>query len=285
MVMTGKKFHFEWGYLLLIPGIGYILFFLGGAVGMMIGQSFGLFNYTGDSAFSLSYWQGIITKTFIDDLLYSLKIAVSASCICITLIYPLAVIIQQIPGKKTIMSLMKIPMFIPALVASLLILNIIDYHGILNIILTRLGIITAPIRMRNDKWGIAALLVQIWKNVPFMMLIMYSAVEGVRKDVIDAAKNLGAGHISVLSQIIIPLTLPSALISVILVFIRVFNDFVISRTAGPYYPNTLSNLMHVTAYLYNDWPSAACFGCLMLITAVSFVSLYGYISKKLLQHL
>ncbi|WP_169313396.1 ABC transporter permease [Treponema primitia] len=280
-----KRKKLEWGYFLLIPGLGYILFFLAGAVGMMIGQSFGFFNYTGSSSFSLKYWQNIITQSFTDDLFYSLKIAVFASFICIVLIYPLSLIIQKAPGKKTIVSLMKIPMFVPALVASLLVLNIIDYHGIINIVLIKLRIIEEPLRMRNDKWGTAALLIQIWKNVPFMMIIMYSAVEGVRKDIIDAARNLGAGRISILSQIVLPLTLPSALISVILVFIRVFNDFIISRTAGPLYPNTLSNLMHVTAYLYDDWHSAACIGCLMLITAVTFVSIYSYISKKLLQHL
>jgi len=280
-----KKRKFEWGYLLLLPGLGYILFFLAGATGMMIAQSFGLFNYTAESRFSLEYWRGILNETFVDDLLYSLKIAVCASLLCICIAYPLALIIKKLPGERTILSLVKIPMFIPALVASLLILNIIDYHGILNIILVRLQIIEEPLRLRNDSWGVAALLIQAWKNIPFMLIIMYSAVEAVRRDVIDAARNLGAGRLAVFTQIIVPLTLPSALVSVILVFIRVFNDYVISKTAGPLYPNTISNLMHVTAYLYNDWPSAACIGCLMVITAVSFVSAYTYLSKKLMQNL
>ena len=284
--MDMKKLRgFEWGYFLLIPGLGYVLYFLAGAVGMMIGQSFGFFNHTGESAFSLMYWQGIFTKTFLDDLLYSLKIAVFASVICLLITYPLSLIIQRMPGKRTIMSLIKIPMFIPALVASLLILNIIDYHGILNILLVKFHIIEEPLRMRNDAWGAAALIIQIWKNIPFMMIIMYSAVEAVRKDVIDAARNLGAGRFSVFSQIIIPLTLPSALVSVILVFVRVFNDYVISKTAGPLYPNTISNLMHVTAYLYDDWHSAACIGCMMVITAITFVSIYNFLSKRLLQRL
>ena len=278
-----KKRRFEWGYLLLLPGFGYILFFLAGASGMMVLQSFGLFNHTGESSFSLEYWKNVMTQTFIDNLLYSLKIAICVSLLCLLITYPLSLIIQRLPGKKTLMSLIKIPMFIPALVASLLILNIIDYHGILNILLVRMNIISEPLRMRNDGWGVAALLVQTWKNIPFMMIIMYSAVEAVRKDVIDAARNLGAGKLSLFTQVIIPLTLPSALVSVILVFIRVFNDYVISKTAGPMYPNTISNLMHVTAYLYNDWHTAACIGCLMVATAVTFVSIYNFLSKKIMQ--
>ena len=43
------------------------------------------------------------------------------------------------------------------------------------------------------------------------MLIMYSAIESIRKDVIDAARNLGAGRMKTLFHVIIPLSLPSAL--------------------------------------------------------------------------
>jgi putative spermidine/putrescine transport system permease protein len=278
-----KKKKIEWAYLLLIPGLGYILFFLAGATGMMIGQSFGLFNHTGNSGLSLEYWQGVFTENFVDDLLYSIKIAVFASFISILVIYPLSLALQKMAGRKTVLSLLKIPMFIPALVAAVMIINVIDYHGILNIVLVELSVIKEPLRMRNDSWGLAALIIQIWKNMPFMLLIMYSSVEGVRKDVIDAARNLGAGKMAVFVQIILPLTLPSALISVILVFIRVFNDYVISTAAGPLYPNTLSNLMHVTTYLFNEWNRGACIGCLMVIIAITFVSLYNYFSRKLLK--
>ena len=50
--MKVKK-KFEWGYLLLIPGLGFIAFFLVTAIGMMILQSIGFLNFTGESSFSL----------------------------------------------------------------------------------------------------------------------------------------------------------------------------------------------------------------------------------------
>ena len=284
--MTRKKRKFEWGYLLLLPGLGFVAFFLGTALTMMVAQSFGFFNFTGESAFSTEYWVRLFTNGSLgDNLLYSLKIAVCASFICISVVYPLSLLIKTMPGKKTWLSLWKIPMFIPALVACLLITNVISYNGVLNIVLQVLGIIREPLALKNDDWGVSALITQVWKNIPFMLLIVYSSVESVRKDVLDAGRNLGAGHFRLFWEVTLPLTLPSALVAVIMTFVKVFNDYTISRVMGPIYPSTLSNLMHKQAYLYNDWHTAACIGCLMTVTAVVCVAAYTYIGGRLSKHL
>lgn len=276
-----KRRKFEWGYLLLIPGIGYIVFFVIASLYIMVAQSFGFYNYTGSSEFSLTFWQNVFTRTFFDDLWFSFRTALLTALVSIVICYPLSLLMQKIPGRKTFLSILKIPMFVPALVASFLIVNIIDYHGIINIVLVKLGFIEEPLRLRNDPAGIGALVVQIWKNVPFQMIIMYSAIEAVRKDVKDAAANLGANRFAILKEIILPITLPSALVAVIMVFIRTFNDFAISKTAGPYYPTSISNLMYLHAYTFGDWNTSACIGVMMMVTSIVFVSFYTYISKKI----
>lgn len=282
--MKVKK-KFEWGYLLLIPGLGFIAFFLVTAIGMMILQSIGFLNFTGESSFSLEFWKGLFHENFYDNLIYSLKIAVWTSVICIAIVYPLSLAVKNMPGSKTWLSLLKIPMFIPALVACLLITNVISYNGILNVFLGWLGIIDEPLSLRNDSWGISALITQVWKNIPFMLLIVYSSVESVRKDVLDAGRNLGAGKLRLFWEITLPLTMPSAVVAMIMTFIKVFNDYTISRVMGPIYPSTLSNLMHKQAYLYNDWHTAACIGCLMVVTAIVFVSLYTWLANRIAKHL
>ena len=280
-----KKGKFEWGYLLLLPGLGFVAVFLGAAIVMMVLQSVGFLNFTGESSFSLEYWENLFQANFYDNLLYSLKIAVCASLICIAIVYPISLIVKTMPGSKTWLSLLKIPMFIPSLVACLIITNVLSYNGILNAVLGGLGIIKEPLALRNDPWGVGALVTQVWKNIPFMLLIVYSSVESVRKDVLDAGRNLGAGRFRLFWEITLPLTMPSALVAVIMTFIKIFNDYTISRVMGPIYPSTLSNLMHKQAYLYNDWHSAACIGCLMMITAVTFVALYTWLGNRLTRHL
>ena len=280
-----KKKKFEWGYLLLLPGLGFVALFLGAAIVMMALQSVGFLNFTGESSFSMEYWKGLFQVNFYDNLIYSLKIAVCASLICIAIVYPLSLIVKNMPWSKTWLSLLKIPMFIPALVVCLIITNVLNYNGILNAVLGGLGLIQEPLVLRNDPWGVGALATQVWKNVPFMLLIVYSSVESVRKDVLDAGRNLGAGRLRLFWEITLPLTMPSALVAVIMTFIKIFNDYTIPRVMGPIYPSTLSNLMHKQAYLYNDWHTAACIGCLMMVTAVIFVSLYTWLGNRLAKQL
>ena len=274
-----RKKKFEWGYLLVIPGIGFIVIMLGIAIYMMFAQSFGLYNYLGDSVLTTQFWKGVINKRFVDSLWLSLRTGVLSSLIAMIICYPLSIYLQRARGGKFLYSIIRIPYFIPALVAAFLIVNVIDYHGIFNQILLFLHIIDEPLALRNDDAGIGLLVIQVWKNLPFEMIIMYSAIESVRKDVIDAARNLGANGFVVLTKIIIPITLPSAFMAMIMVFIGVFNDFAISSTAGPIYPSSLSSLMRVYAFQYYDWNTAACVGVLALLFTLICVVIYTWIQK------
>ncbi len=280
--MKHKKF--EWGYLLLIPGIGYIIFFIVTALYVMTVQSFGYYNYTGASEFTLHFWKEAFDQSFFDDLWFSFRTAFLTAIVSIAVCYPLSLFLQKMPGKKIFLSVMKIPLFVPALVASFMIINIIDYQGILNQVLLALNFIEEPLRLRNDPYGVGALAVQIWKNVPFQMMIMYSAIENIRTDIKDAAKNLGANRLSLLTHIILPISLPSALVAVIMVFVLTFNDFAIAKTAGPLYPTSISNLMYLHAYTFGEWNAAACIGVMMMATSIIFVIVYTYIYRKIIKH-
>ena len=276
-----KKKKFEWGYFLLIPGLGFLAVFIGLSFVFMIMQSVGLLNYAGDTAFTMDFWNQFADKMFFDSLGFTIRTAVLSSLISIIICYPLAMLLQKSYGSKLLLSIIKMPLFIPALVGSFLIINLIDYHGLANQFLMWIGAINEPLRMRNDEWGIGVIAIQVWKNVPYQLILMYSALEAIRKDVKDAARNLGAGPFSLFKNIILPLTLPNALVAVILVFIKVFNDFAISSTAGPTYPYSLANLMYTKAYMFQDWGISACIGVVMMITSVTFVTAYTIIGKKL----
>lgn len=280
--MMKKKKRFEWGYLLLLPGLGYIGFFVVMSAGIMISQSFGMYNaITGETAFTLDGWRGVFNKSFVDALGFTLRTSILSALISIAITYPLALLLQKSKARKWLLPLIKIPYFVPGLVGSFLIVNLIDYHGLLNEVLLLLNIISEPLRLRNDANGIAVVAIHVWKNVPFMMIIMFSAIEGIRQDVKDCARNLGANSFQVLWHITIPLTVSSALVSVILTFIRTFNDYAISSTAGPMHPMSLANLMKTTAYSYNDWITAGCIGVLMTIVTVIFMVLYTILGKYL----
>jgi len=268
--------------LLLIPGAGFIFIFLSAAIIMTILQSLGLFSITRASRFSLEYWQTLFDREVIDSLLFSLKVGLGSSLGTLLFSYPLALFMRKrFFGRQSLGSLLKIPIFVPALVAAFLIINLIAFHGIVNYLLQALGIIHEPLRMLRDKFGWGVLFIQVWKNTPFQLLIISSSLETIRTDIEDAAMNLGAGKLALLRHIILPLSIPGILVAVILVFIMTFGDYAITKVAGPVYPISLSIRMHTTATMFQEWNRAAGIGVIIIVVSLLFVWLYSRLARFL----
>ena len=267
-------------YLMLVPGVGVILFFIATTVIVTVARSFGLFSITGTSAFTLKHWAVIAAKETRDSVLYSLKMGVLSSIGTVLVAFPVALFFRKGgSGKRTLGSLIKIPLFIPALVAAFLIVNLISYHGVVNEVLVGLHLIKAPLRMLNDPFGWGVVFIQVWKNLPFVLLIISASLAGIHDDVVDAARNLGAGRWAVALRIHVPLAMSGILVSMILMFIKAFGDFPIYGVAGPIYPPSISFRMHATATLFQQWDQAAVQGVIIIVTALFVVWAYSRLAE------
>ncbi len=161
--------------LMLLPGVGFIIFFIGSSIVLTFSQSFGLFSIDGNNKFTFSYWHSMISsKEARDSLFFSLKMGLFSSIGTVLIAFPLALFFRKGGlGKGLLGSIIKMPLFIPALVAAFLILNLISFHGLINTILMRLGIISEPLRMLNDSFGWGVIVIQIWKNFAVCTLDSY----------------------------------------------------------------------------------------------------------------
>ena len=267
--------------LMLFPGVGFILLFIGSSIFLTLVQSFGLFSITGKSVFTLENWKTILqTKESMDSLFFSLKMGLLSSVGTVVVAFPMALFFRKGGTGKGIMgSIIKVPLFIPALVAAFLILNLISYHGLVNTTLMGLNLIDEPLRMLNDKFGWGVVFIQIWKNLPFVLLIVMASLASIRDDTIDAAKNLGAGYWSILFRMYVPLAMPGILVSMILMFIKAFGDFPIVSVAGPIYPSSMAGRMHIMATIYQEWDQAAVLGVIIIVTAFIVIWVYSRLAE------
>ncbi|MFQ3620125.1 MAG: ABC transporter permease [Spirochaetales bacterium] len=278
--MDKKKDISALHYLMILPGVGFIVLFLGSSIFITIAQSVGLFSITGRSQFTLSNWKTLWERETIDSLLFSLKMGVLSSIGTLLFAFPIGLFFRKGgAGKRFLGSLIKVPLFIPALVAAFLIVNLISYHGIVNEVLIALRIIKQPLRMLNDKFGWGVVAIQIWKNLPFVLLIVSASLAAIRDDVVDAAKNLGANSFSILFRIYIPLAMPGILVSMILMFIKAFGDFPITSVAGPNYPPSIALRMRNTASLFQEWDKAAVMGVIIIVTTLLMTWLYSRLAE------
>lgn len=268
-------------YLLLVPGVGFILLFIGSSIFITVAQSFGLFSITGKSVFTFENWKAVFhDRESLDSILFSLKIGLLSSGGTLLFAFPMALFLRKGgAGKRFLASVIKIPLFIPALVAAFLVINLISYHGIVNEALVALHIINKPLRMLNDKFGWGVVVIQIWKNIPFVLLIVSGSLASIRDDTVDAARNLGAGSFSILTRIFIPLAMPGILVSMILMFIKAFGDFAITSVAGPNYPPSIALRMRNTATLFQEWDKAAVLGVIIILVTLFITWLYSRLAE------
>ena len=265
---------------LLLPGFGLILFFLGMILYVAVFQSFGLFNLSGEDNFTMQYWQKLFNrKVFYRSVNYSLYVGIISSIISVILAYPIALWLRKpFYGSILINSILKAPLLVHGLGAAFLYVNLIAYHGIINQIFIAIGAWDEPIRMQNDKNAIGVLILQVWKNLPFALLILLGSIQSIGDDVIDAARDLGANSFQRLKKIIAPLTISSMQAALIIIFIGALADFSFQSIAGPTNKYSLSQLM---LYYKNNgrWHEAAGVGVTIMIISFLGAIFISYLTK------
>tara|TARA_Y100000746_G_scaffold149151_1_gene127753 strand:+ start:553 stop:1428 length:876 start_codon:yes stop_codon:yes gene_type:complete len=153
-------------------------------------------------------------------------------------------------------------------------------YGLVNGTLTHYGIIEKEIDWlfngRAAQWSI--ILCFAWRSIPFLMVIMLAALQGVPNEVIDAAEVDGAGYWQKTFKVTLPLIQNISLAAALMQAVRMFQEmtlpFVLTE-GGP-----MNSTMVLSMYSYNlafdswDFALAATVGTLWLIMLVAFGALY-----------
>jgi putative spermidine/putrescine transport system permease protein len=268
--------------LLLLPGAGLILVLLGATAWIMLAQSLGYFNFTGESGFSLRYWQGLFDSQFFDSFLFSFRVAFLAALVSVMIAYPLALLVRgSVLASRLISPFLKIPLFVPGLVAAFLILNILSFNGIVNGVLIDLGIIETPLRMLQDSRGLDIVGIQVWKNIPFAFVIIVAVLQGIATELEEQAANLGARRWQIIAWVVTPLAAPGLVVAFVLIFIAAFGDYAIMKLAGPNYPPALTVLMQTRGIMFQEWNTAACIGVVVVFASIIFIVAYTWLAHRI----
>ncbi|QEK12987.1 ABC transporter permease subunit [Crassaminicella thermophila] len=245
-------------YLLLIPVMTIILGIFTFGLAMGLAQSFGYFPAIGLKDFTLKYYMEILTdKGFLSSLKFSLYISIVSSILAVIIGVALAYSILQSKHKKGIEEIVyKLPIIIPHTVAVLIVYNILAQSGILPRILFHLGLIHDQSQfpsMLFDKSGIGIIITYLWKEIPFIAMVVYTVLSNISNKLSEVALNLGASKRQVFWHVLLPLVMPSIISSFIIIFAFSFGAFEVPYLLGPTAPKTLP----VEAYIEYTNPNLA----------------------------
>ncbi len=207
-------------------------------------QSFGYFSVIGLKDFTLRYYFEVLTdKDFLQSLRFSFYISLISSVIAVVVGVILAYSILRSRYKKRIEKFIyKLPIIVPHTIAALLVYNLFSQSGIVPRILYNIGIIDSQSQFPSlvfDRFGIGIVIAYLWKEIPFIAMVVYTVLSNINNRLVEVALNLGANNRQVFWHILLPLIMPSIFSSFIIIFAFSFGAFEVPYLLGPTTPKTL----------------------------------------------
>lgn len=196
----------------------------------------------------------------------------------------------RFPLHRFARSLILVPWLLPLLVTGTIFKFLFQLQaGAVNQILADLHLIRQPIGfVLSPGWAyVTVLITNIWIGVPFFTVLLYSALQDVPSDLIEAARIDGAGAWQRLAHVTLPIIRPVIEVTFVLGFVftvKVF-DVVIGLTQGG--PANSTQLIATWAYNLTfqdfDYGAGAALNTVLLLIALVAAPIYIWLNRQTLR--
>lgn len=232
---------------------------------------------TKDKNLTLDNVATILNPTNLDALVLSLKLSGKSTMICLLLAYPLAMILSKSKKKNNsfIVMIIILPMWMNFLLRTIAWQNLLEKTGVINTILKFfhlpiLDIINTP----N-----AIILGMVYNFLPFMVLPIYNVLIKIDKDIVNAARDLGANSLQTFLKIILPLSLPGVISGITMVFVPSLTTFVISTILGGSKIVLIGNIIE-QKFRIGDWNVGSGLSLVLMIFILLSMAIVSTFDKE-----
>ena len=199
----------------------------------------------------------------------SFALATAATALCLLAAFPVAHYIASRPRRQrgALLLLVTIPFWANLLVRTYCWVLILRDSGLINSWLAAAGIIDSPLPLMYTNGAILVGLVYTY--LPFMVLPIYASLEKMDWRLVEAARDLYAGHWRVLRRIVIPAARPGIAAGCLMVFIPCLGAFIAPDLLGGGRKLMIGSLIQLQFSSSRNWP----FGAVNALILLSFVLL------------
>ena len=207
----------------------------------------------------------------------SLKLAVISTLACLVLGYPIAYIMARAKEKtqKTMVTLIMIPMWMNFLIRTYAWMTILQDTGIINGILTKVGL--NPIHVIGTET--AVIIGMVYDYLPYMVLPIYSILAKLDVKLLEAARDLGCGTVSVLRRVVFPLSMPGVVSGITMVLIPSISTFYISQKLGNGKFFLIGDAIE-GQYVANNLHFAAAIAFILMLILLVGMAIIKYVAAK-----
>jgi spermidine/putrescine transport system permease protein len=213
-----------------------------------------------------NYARALASAAFLKVTWNAVWIGLAASSLTLAFGLPLAYYLTYVRPSKAIYYLILVTWFSSYLVRIYAWRTLLGTSGLLNSLLLQLGLVDAPIEaLLFSPFAVLVTVVHIY--LPFAVLMLVASLRDVSGDLLNAARDLGAGPLTAFVRVGIPNALTGVLGAFIFTFILVAGDYVTPQMLGGSSGQTTGLIIADQFRKTGNWPLGAAQAFLMVVIA------------------
>lgn len=165
------------------------------------------------------------------------------------------------------------PLFIPFVVAAQMMRSFLAKNGLMNNSLVALGVLEPTQTIGLLDWR-GVVVTFVWKQLPFVALIVAGAMASLDRSMIEAARNLGAGRLRVLLGIVVPQIRAPLVVASVLTFVTLLSVLSVPMMINAGSPTMITVDMAYRITSLSDYAAANALGVISYLMTAAVAWLY-----------
>ena len=227
---------------------------------------------------NLENYRESITGDNFDVFWGTLKIAVTATLLCLAIGFPVAYFIAFKASEKwraILLALVVIPSFTSFLIRTIAWRIPLSPNGELSTWLQDLGWISGPLDILGTRT--AVFLAIVYNYVGFMVLPMFVALDRIDPALREASKDLGGTRTSTFMSVTLPLSGPGVVAGVLLTFIPMCGDYITATVLGGAKGFMVGALIDSQFRGAQNWPEGSAMAVVMIVMVLLSLAVFAFL--------
>jgi spermidine/putrescine transport system permease protein len=266
-------------YLLLLPGLGWLVVFFALPLGYMLFES--LKSGTPDTGFLFDWDFGNYSHAldlFSEQFVRSIEYAAMATALCFLIGYPLAYVIAFRGGRwrNALLLAVIVPFLVTYLIRTLSWETILEDDGFIVSALQTVGILGSDGRLLDTTNSVV--LGITYNFLPFMILPLYASLERIDPRMLEAGYDLYGRRRDVFLRVTLPLSMPGVVAGGLLTFIPAAGDFINAELLGTPRQSMIGNVIQSRYLEVGDYPTAAALSFILMGAMLVLVVIWARVA-------
>jgi spermidine/putrescine transport system permease protein len=230
-------------------------------------------------ALTLEQYANLTTR--VTPLTNTMGLAALNTAICLLVAFPVAYTLAlKVRGswKLVLVALVIVPFWTSFLIRTYAWMTLLGANGVPQL-LEWAGF--GDIQLLNTPFAVS--LGIVYNYLPLMVLPIYVSLDRLDRSLVEASRDLGAGPVATIRQVVLPLASPGILSGIVLVFIPIMGEYLIPILLGGGKTYFLGNALADLFLQSRNWPFGSALATVFVAGMIVLVAAYLAVTRRLVR--